>query len=79
MKKQLINCIEQYAMSMNELRNETSEEIAFTTCDTKKYLTIKKLFDKLELDHNEEFEVDGGDPYYMIYVNNTELKKLLGL
>lgn len=75
MKKKLKEMIEVNGLGMDWL-NE-NDVFTFTSCDMKEYQKIKKVIDKTEIDYNEEFEVDGGDPYFMIVVNSDKLKEYI--
>lgn len=76
-KKKLEDFIEYFGMGVDHLMTENEEIFTFTTCSAKDYLKVKKLLDKVEIDYNEEFETDGGDPYFMFEVESDKLKEYI--
>lgn len=76
-KKKLTEMIEWFGMGVDYLINEGEEIFTFTTCDMKDCLKIKNFLDKIELGYEEEFEIDGGDPYFMIEVEANKLRELI--
>ena len=77
MKKKLIEAIERYGMGLEEYFKETDSEFTFTCCKTKHLTKLKNILKKAELKYTENFEVDGGYPFFMVTVNNRKLKKLV--
>lgn len=77
LKETIKNFIETNGLGIEEVNNVENVWFTFTSIRKKDFNKIKKTIEKTNIEYEESFELDGGDPYYMIEVKNSDLREFI--
>ena len=77
LKETIKNLIETNGLGIEEVNNVENVWFTFTSIRKKDFNKIKKTIEKTNIEYEESFELDGGDPYYMIDVKNSDLREFI--
>lgn len=77
LKETIKNFIETNGLGIEEVNNVENIWFTFTSIRKKDFNKIKKTIEKTNIEYEESVELDGGDPYYMIDVKNSDLREFI--